>query len=563
ALATKLSVNGKREEASVLLDEAMAEALELRDVASRCRVLWSKGTMYWALARHKEAMEIMFEALSLIEEHGLRGKAAALHTIALVFSAIADHSKSLEYYEMALEHFRRDQNTGDEIGTTANIGLVYLRMDQVDKGLEILRNALDKAEAGEYSREAANIIGNIGFVYSLLKQLDLAEEYSRKAIDRATTLQMSREVGYYTTNLAQTMYQTGRKEEALKLLDERADIIAENSVPQMMSMMLRAEYAEEQGDLQGSLAIIAHQMTLCEERGDRDHQLEHSKALRDKAKKLGDFEAYVRYNELSMNLERELESSNVSRALAVRDKVQEFEAERQSRDEERQRLLQEREHERSILYSTLPRHVADRVLRGEQVTDHFEEATVLFLDVAGFTAISDRIPAGHVVHLLKAIFKVCDEACEKHGITKIKTIGDSYMAVAGVPESLDDHTARAALTALEMARGLNELELTMDPSLGDTSWTRDVGDINVRIGLHCGPVVAGIVGDKQLQYDVWGDTVNVASRMESSGEPLKIHISETFADCLQKHGTWNIAFRGETPVKGKGLMKTYWLGETL
>jgi class 3 adenylate cyclase len=231
------------------------------------------------------------------------------------------------------------------------------------------------------------------------------------------------------------------------------------------------------------------------------------------------------------------------------------------------------------------------MLRGEDVSgDHFENASVLFLDIVGFTTISDRIPPGHVVHLLKAIFRVCDDVCKTHGLTKIKTIGDSYLAVAGVPEQLDDHALRAARAAVDMLERLGSLELTMDPKLGDTSWTTEIGEINVRIGLHCGPLVAGIVGEERLQYDVWGDTVNVASRMESHGEPGSIHVSEAFALALdprlrgddEEEGrgddmsrtahrppltdndsltpdSLTLFKRGLTDVKGKGPMTTYWL----
>jgi adenylate cyclase len=131
---------------------------------------------------------------------------------------------------------------------------------------------------------------------------------------------------------------------------------------------------------------------------------------------------------------------------------------------------------------------------------------------------------------------------------------------------------------LEMISTLAELEITMPPELGDTSWVNNVGEINVRIGLHCGPVTAGVIGTKRLQYDVWGDTVNVASRMESTGEPGRIQVSDTFASALNglegtgrdrrglegtggdlEAGTWNLELRGATEVKGKGTMKTHWL----
>jgi len=185
---------------------------------------------------------------------------------------------------------------------------------------------------------------------------------------------------------------------------------------------------------------------------------------------------------------------------------------------------------------------------------------VIFLDIVGFTTISDRIPSGHVVHLLEQIFTTLDAVCGKHNVVKIKTIGDSYMAVSF------ENVVNAASCALDMISSLDALEITMPPALGDTSWTKDVGDIKVRIGIHCGPVTAGVIGTQRMQYDVWGDTVNVASRMESTSEPGKIHISEAFATLLPATSSgdsaerpFQVMERGTMEIKGKGMMKTYWL----
>jgi class 3 adenylate cyclase len=233
--------------------------------------------------------------------------------------------------------------------------------------------------------------------------------------------------------------------------------------------------------------------------------------------------------------------------MAIQEKELEMQAERK-----------ERERERSILYGALPQHVAERLVRGETVTDNYENASVLFLDIAGFTRIASHVPPGHVVHLLGVIFDACDQIARRHDLLKVKTIGDSYMAVSGLPDYVPDHANKMARAAVEIQEALSTLRVTMPPELGDSSWTRGIGEIHARVGVHCGPVVAGVVGTDRLQYDVWGDTVNVASRMESTGEPGRVQISEDFAALLNPH-QWKLEPRIAQEIKGKGMMRTYWL----
>ena len=261
----------------------------------------------------------------------------------------------------------------------------------------------------------------------------------------------------------------------------------------------------------------------------------------------------------------------LSIALAARINVIRGEQRDAERRAEHER--QNKEKARALLDGALPNSVAERMMAGERVNgDSFEEATVLFQDIVGFTAIADQLPPHQVVILLDEIFSACDIICSKHGLTKIKTIGDSYMAVAGAPEAMTDSPQRAAAAALEMLQWIE----TFKPQsvVGDVSHNvfGEDGGMRVRIGLHCGPVVAGVIGTERLQYDIWGDAVNIASRLENTCEPGRIHVSDELAKRLQNsdsamapgtwhlaHGTWHLELRGETMLKGKGNMTTYWL----
>jgi adenylate cyclase len=210
--------------------------------------------------------------------------------------------------------------------------------------------------------------------------------------------------------------------------------------------------------------------------------------------------------------------------------------------------LVEREQEKSerLLLNILPKSIASR-LKTEQgiIAELFPEATVLFADIVGFTAFSKNLHPAEVVERLNGIFSGFDALVEKHGVEKIKTIGDAYMLASGVPVPRPDHAQAAAEIALEMLD-----EITRHNGPGGTQ-------INIRIGINTGPVVAGVIGRKKFAYDMWGDTVNIASRMESQGQPGFIQITGA-THALLRDG-YRFEERGEIQVKGRGAMTAYFL----
>lgn len=206
-----------------------------------------------------------------------------------------------------------------------------------------------------------------------------------------------------------------------------------------------------------------------------------------------------------------------------------------------QRLMSER-----LLLNVLPQPIAERLKRGEtNIADSFPAATVLFADIVNFTGLSSHIAPVELVGLLNRVFSVFDKLADRYQLEKIKTIGDAYMVVGGVPTAMPDHVEAIAAMALGMMRATNRFK------------TRNKQTIRLRIGIHTGPVVAGVIGSRKFTYDLWGDTVNVASRMESQGELGRIQVSEAVYEKLGDRFTF--APRQPIEIKGKGLMNTYWL----
>lgn len=203
-----------------------------------------------------------------------------------------------------------------------------------------------------------------------------------------------------------------------------------------------------------------------------------------------------------------------------------------------------------LLLNILPEAIAE-ALKQEQrtIAETFAESTVLFADLVSFTELTRHTPAPVLVDLLNQIFSEFDQLTDRYGLEKIKTIGDAYMAVAGLPEAREDHAEAIAHMALDMQGAIVRLNQQIYPPLADP--------LALRIGIHTGPVVAGVIGLKKFAYDLWGDTVNTASRMESSGLPGQIQVTQATYACLKS--SFYLEERGQVVIKGKGLMTTYWL----
>lgn len=212
----------------------------------------------------------------------------------------------------------------------------------------------------------------------------------------------------------------------------------------------------------------------------------------------------------------------------------------------RQKLREEQQRSERLLLNVLPQSVAERLMQEHQtIADSFAEVTVLFADIVGFTELSTQMSPTELVELLNQIFSRFDQLAEHYGLEKIKTIGDAYMVVAGLPQQRVDH----AIAIADMAMAMQQAILIFNEETGHK--------LKMRMGIHTGPVIAGVIGLRKFCYDLWGDTVNTASRMESHGLPDEIQVTRVTYECLKLQ--YLFEERGCIFIKGKGEMTTYLL----
>ncbi|MBD1813330.1 PAS domain S-box protein [Microcoleus vaginatus DQ-U2] len=342
-----------------------------------------------------------------------------------------------------------------------------------------------------------------------------------------------------------------RAEEALRQAEEKYRSIFENAIVgifqttpdgQYLSAnpaLLRIYGYSSREELVGTLTDISQQLYV-----DPDRRAEVVRLIEQQGK-VSDFESQIYRRDGSIIWISEntyTVRDSYGNLLYYEGTVQDITTRKQA--EAALRLEQEKSDR--LLLNILPQPIADRLKQDQSIiADTFAEVTVLFADIVGFTQISSQISPPELVSLLNDIFSTFDRLAEKHGLEKIKTIGDAYMVVGGLPMPRSDH-----------AEAIAEIALDMQQAIIDFSHTHNQ-DFSIRIGINSGPVVAGVIGIKKFIYDLWGDTVNTASRMESHGQPGCIHVTETTYERLREK--YSFDNRGAIEVKGKGEMTTYLL----
>jgi len=219
-------------------------------------------------------------------------------------------------------------------------------------------------------------------------------------------------------------------------------------------------------------------------------------------------------------------------------------------DQERlmlRKIEEEKQRSDRLLMRIMPKAIADKLKSGQRIiVDYFAEVTVMFSDIVGYTSMASSLPEDELIKLLHSIYSSFDELTFKHGMEKIKTIGDSYMVVGGIPDHFDYHAEAIANMALDMKAILKQYR------------TSEGNAISMRFGINTGPVRVGIIGTRKFSYDLWGDTVNIASRMESHGRPNQIHVTEASRKYLEDKFVLEKR-KNKINVKGKGQMTSYFL----
>ncbi len=485
-------------------------------------VVLNLGMLYEARGEFPTALERFHRALDQFMElqHEI-GLAKTYGALGDLYRETGEYAQAMTWYRKALEVYERQQNEIAMALKYAQIGMSHTEVEEYEDAIASLERALKLAEENDVLRESVIARRALADVLQRTCCLDEAYIHATKARLGAQHLDLKPEIQHCDRILGLIARDMGDPVEAeQRLRDARA-------------LSIRMELDKPRLDATTALYRLL--------RDDRPVEA-------------------LAFLEEATDIRERMLGEQKQRRLAMLDMEHQISQERQEYERQvaEQKALQEQQ--RSLLTNVMPEIVADRLIRGESmIADSFTDGSVLFLDLVQFTKMASTISAQHVVHLLNAVFRECDIIIQRHGLTKIKTIGDAYLAVGGVPEPLADHDRKMAQAALEIQERLANLTIQMPEEYGQLNWDGMINELDLRIGLHCGPITAGIIGEHRIAYDVWGDTVNVAARMEQTSESGRIQVSEAFAERLRLVRGMQLVARGEIDVKGKGLMHTYWL----
>jgi len=504
-----------------------------------------------------EALESYFQAARIASEKGLESDLGLVKvTIADVYSIMGNHNNAARYYQDAITILRRERDSINLASALLNAGDEYFNYGALDSALMYFRESENIFRAVDYELGVAYNLGNVGLIYAEQRKDSLAQ-----------------------TNINQ----------AVTYLEEQGDYY-----PISVYLLYMADIYVRKGDFATAIGYVQRSLDLAEKHGLREQMSEANLKLSqiyeqrgDYARALQRYRKHISYRDSVRNLETVQRIANLRTDYEVSQKQTEIdllekESEIQRLRQSRQRKLnylsvvaltsifllafglyrryryikrtngiieEERNRSDRLLRNILPAETAlELKQRGKVRAIKFESVTVMFTDFKGFTNYSTKLSPEKLVESIDFYFSKFDEIMEKHELEKIKTVGDAYMCAGGLPFISHDHAHKMLLAAFEMLEFVEEMKCREDD---------DLAHFDIRIGINTGPVIAGVVGTKKFAYDIWGDTVNIAARMESAGAAGKINISEMTHEQVKED--FNCTFRGVVEVRNKGKMKMYFV----
>ncbi len=539
-------------------NDALTAAKSLNNQPTISGIYNNLGNVYTQLARYDEALQYKLKALEINEKLGNKSRIAyMLDNVGNVYTKMGNYQQALLFHQKASplhENLRDDRNLASN---QLSFGNLYFQTEDLAKAKAYFTRALAIARRAGLTNLQYEILLNQSKIHEKTSQFDSAYyAYNQYIIlrDSFSNKENQKQIIQYSMQ-----YDFSKKEDSLKnqqtltnIKLEKQTILSRQQQQELLLKQASLDLSNRQKEIQ-HLAFLKTQSELMvsqAQKKQREEQLtlmEREAALQASQVKLQQAELLLKDSDLrKQTIFRYFYISLIGLLGLLSFFVfRNFINQKKSN----QIISVEKKKSDDLLLNILPEEVAQELKeKGTAQAKLYENVTILFTDFVGFTKVAEQLTPEQLVNELHQCFKAFDGIVERHHLEKIKTIGDAYMAVSGLPISSAEHAVRAAAAAQDMQQFIQ----ARNQSRSDQSHT-----LQVRIGLHSGSVIAGIVGTKKFAFDIWGDAVNLASRMESSGEPGKINLSGSTYALIQSK--YPCTYRGKIEAKNKGNVDMYFI----
>ncbi len=483
---------------------------------------------------------------------GIYGYMNNMSVLGQLYLDLGEYHTAIEYSLIAKKIRIEKINQPNTSFLDCNIALAKIKLSELDSVDELLNGAISNASKENDFPSLVRAYEIKGQYFLALNQLDSVETsiLKCKELMRIHNIRYFDAAGSHTPNyyLAKARLLQNRPEDARKLLEEEMPLISTIKLELLKEQKLLIEVYNKIGDSKASDSLFKEYTALQilirdEDRKNRSMSFEIEEKITEAENTIKDLETEKKIADITKKYLIGIAALLLLVAIIIFNR---FNVTR------KQKVIIEKEKHRSeeLLLNILPAEVAEELkTKGSADAKHFDQVTVLFTDFKGFTQISEKLSPGELVAEIDTCFKAFDNIIGNHNIEKIKTIGDAYMCAGGLPIANNTNAIDIVKAALEIQTFMFE-HLQQRLKEG-----KEVFEI--RIGIHTGPVVAGIVGVKKFAYDIWGDTVNIAARMESSGETGKVNISSSTYELVKDE--FKCIYRGKVQAKHKGDIDMYFV----
>lgn len=484
------------------------KSLEFKEPSKSGIILNNIGSIYFKEENFSKALEYSMLSLEITQKNGKRDEeASALSNIGDIYRAQEDYSKSLYYYSQSLKIYEQIDHQIGIAQTYLSIGLLYYEQEEFAMSLDYRKKSLKIFEQIGDKNGIGISLNNIGEIYQKQGEYDKALEYCQKGYEISLEIQSLQRKKASCYCLYDIYKARGNDDKALYYLEILKAVEDTLDTQETAKKLQQMEFQEEARQIQE-----VHQLDIRQKEKTRNISLIIGAFFLLLAGSFYMRWRYVRQSKASIQIEKDRS-----------------------------------EH---LLLNILPKEVAQELKEsGAAAPKKYDNVTILFTDFKDFTKLAASISASKLVVELNDIFGQFDDIMDEFGIEKIETIGDAYLAASGLPLENTDHAKRCVKAAFRMVELLEQRNEN-----SEIHW-------NMRVGIHSGPVIAGVVGKKKFAYDIFGDSVNTASRIESNGEVGKVNISQDTYDLLKNEPDLVFEHRGKIEAKGKGEIDMYFVAK--